>query len=93
MVSIAMSKIPDLEKIVKFARKALKAARSRGLSNDLDNELLKCDTCDKKEECGIRSLKEKAMREGVGPDDIMELLKHLSEKHGQIVDVKPKGEC
>lgn len=96
MLSIAMSKIPELEIIVKYARKALKHARrnkGRDHNADLDDELLKCDTCDKKEDCSIRSLKEKAMREGVGPDDLMELLKHLSEKHGQIVDVKPKGEC
>jgi hypothetical protein len=94
MLTIAMSKIPELEEVVKVARKALKSARrNRDRNNNLDSELLKCNTCDKREECDIRSIKEKAMREGVRPEDIMELLKHLSEKHGQIVSVKPKGDC
>jgi len=92
MLSIAMSKIPELELVVKYARKALKHARKdRGL--DFDSELLKCNTCDKRESCDIRPLKEKVMGEGAGPEDLMKVLKHMSEKHGPIVDIKTQGDC
>ena len=94
MLSIAMSRIPELEEAVKMARKALKSARkNRELNADIANELLKCDTCGKKDSCPVRSLKEKVMQEGAIPKDIMEVLKSLTEKHGPIVDIKHKGDC
>jgi hypothetical protein len=94
MLSIAMSKIPELETIVKYARKALKHARKSGdRGSTLESELMKCETCDKKDDCHIRSLKEKVMKEGAGPEDLMKVLKHMSEKHGPIVDIKNQGDC
>jgi hypothetical protein len=94
MLSIAMSKIPELEMVVKYARKALKHARkSKRRDHNFDSELLKCNTCDKRDDCDIRSLKEKVMGEGAGPEDLMKVLKHMSEKHGPIVNIKTQGDC
>lgn len=93
MLSIAMSKIPELETVVKYARKALKHARKSGDKNSMfDAELLKCETCDKRDDCDIRPLKEKAMREGVGPEDLLDLLKTLAGKH-MVGSVNSKGDC
>ena len=96
MLSIAMSRIPELEEAVKMARKALKAARRNRDEESHPNfeaELLKCETCDKKDTCAVRSLKEKVMGEGAGPEELMEVLKHMSKKHGPIVDIKNQGDC
>jgi hypothetical protein len=94
MLSIAMSRIPELEDAVKMARKALKTARkNKEHRHNFDSELMKCETCDKKDDCHIRSLKEKVMGEGAGPGDLMEVLKALTEKHGPIVDIKNQGDC
>jgi hypothetical protein len=94
MLSIAMSKIPELESIVKYARKALKHARiSSNRDSKVESELLKCETCKKKDDCVVRSLKEKLMSDNAVPTDIMELLKTLTEEHGPITDLKIKGEC
>ena len=96
MLSIAMSRIPELEEAVKMARKALKSARKHRSEESHPNfeaELLKCDTCDKKDTCAVRSLKEKVMKEGAGPEDLMEVLKHMTKKHGPIVDIKNQGDC
>ena len=94
MLSIGMSKIPQLEEIVKVARKALKKARrAMGSDSMFESELLKCTTCDKKEDCQIRSLKERAMGEGVGPQEIIGLLKELISEDGPMIDIKSKGDC
>lgn len=93
MLSIAMSKIPELEIVVKYARKALKHARkSKDKGSMFDAELIKCETCDKRDDCDIRPLKEKAIKEGVGPEDLLDLLKTLVGKH-MVESVKSKGDC
>jgi len=94
MLSIGMSKIPELEMIVKYARKALKHARKSSNKNDgIESEFLKCKTCDKKDDCPVRSLNEKLMSNNAVPKDLMELLETLSKEHGPIVDIKSKGDC
>jgi len=93
MVSIAMSKLEPLEMVIDAANAALDFARSRKeLRSDNVADALKCDTCDKRNECDIFNAK---VRMENGSDNPMEIMKDLfaSMKEKGLNSIKPKGDC